>query len=87
MRRLLFDLRAGLLFRLEVIALLVGSVIIGMNASSLLLWLGVSERAARGLGIVVLVTLFWMAAIWWIYMSLRRDSHRCQTDAGEAERE
>jgi hypothetical protein len=35
----------------------------------------------------VLVTLFWMAAIWWIYMSLRRDSHRCQTDAGEAERE
>ncbi|MCU0853820.1 MAG: hypothetical protein MUF63_02665 [Rhodobacteraceae bacterium] len=87
MRRLLFDLRAGLLFRLEVIALLVGSVIIGMNASSLLLWLGVSEKAARGLGIVVLVTLFWMAAIWWIYMSLRRDSHRCQTDAGEAERE
>ena len=64
MRRTLVDLRAGLLFRLEVIALLVGSVIIGMNASSLLLWLGVSEKAATGLGLVVLVTLFWMASIW-----------------------
>jgi hypothetical protein len=87
MRRLLVHLREGLLFRLEVIALLAGSVIIGMNASSLLLWLGVSEKAARGLGLVVLMTLFWMAAIWWIYTSLKRDSHRRETDAGEAEPE
>jgi hypothetical protein len=87
MRRLIVHLREELLPRLEVLALFVGSVIIGMNASSLLLWLGVSEKAATGLGLVVLVTLFWMAAIWWIYMSLKRDSHRGETDAGEAERE
>lgn len=73
MRRLIVHLREGLQFRLEVVALLVGSVIIGMNASSLLLWLGVSEKAATGLGIVVLVALFWMLCIWWICINLTRD--------------
>jgi hypothetical protein len=73
MRRLIVHLHEGLILRLEVVALLVGSVIIGMNASSLLLWLGVSEKAATGLGIVVLVTLFWMLCMWWIYINLKRD--------------
>jgi hypothetical protein len=86
MRRLIVGLRVGLLARLEVFALFVGSVIIGMNASSLLLWLGVSEKAAKGLGVVVWITLFWMLAIWWIYLSLKHDRQRPETDAGKAER-
>jgi hypothetical protein len=73
MRRLIVGLRVGLLARLEVFALFVGSVIIGMNASSLLLLVGVSEKAATGLGIVVPVTLFWILCMWWIYINLKRD--------------
>lgn len=86
MGRLYARLREGLLWRLEVFALYLGALIIGMNTSSLLLWLGVSEKAARGLGFVVLMTLFWMLAIWWMYLSLKRDRQRAETDEGEAER-
>lgn len=88
MRRFLVELREGLLLRAETMALFAGSMIIGMNTSGLLMWLGVSEKAASGLGFVVWVTLFWMLAIWWMYIALMRDGllgGRPRTDEGDRE--
>jgi hypothetical protein len=86
MVRLYTRLREELLWRLDVFALLIGCGIIGLNASGLLLWLGVSEKAARGLGFVFLMTLFWVLAICWMYLSLKRGLQRAETDEGQAER-
>lgn len=73
MNTFLKNLRQGLLFRIEVLALFVGALVIGLCSIDFLKWLGLSERASFGLGIIVWVFLFWMAAIYWIYIYFKRD--------------
>lgn len=73
MRSFLDHLMRGLLLRLEIVVLFAGALIIGLLASDMLLWLGVSETASRGFGMIVWVVLFWMAGIWWIYLAVKND--------------
>lgn len=61
---------------LEVVAAFIGCMIVGLLVQSVLNSVGLSEKAAPGLGFVVWVTAFWMGALFWIWAGFEGDRRR-----------
>jgi len=67
---------AGLLIRVEVLALGIGTLIASSFLYRLLVWSGVSERTGFGLAIVFGVTAFWLLSIFFMWAAMEGENRR-----------
>ncbi|MDD9723844.1 hypothetical protein PVV74_00100 [Roseovarius sp. SK2] len=76
-------LKDGLFAQLEMISLFVGLVILASWVRDAAVWMGATQRGADITAFCIWVFVFWMGAIWWMYIGYAADMKRAAAGSGK----
>ena len=76
-------LKEGLVAQLEVLALFIGLVILASWLRDAAIWMGATPRGADITAFCMWVFVFWMAAVWWMYIGCTADMKRAAAGSGK----